>query len=45
MLAGATAGGMFGLYYGYTRKKNLAVMTIAGGVIGALVSRLLTPSA
>lgn len=44
MVAGATAGGVFGLYYGYTRKKSMPVMAVAGAIVGAVVSRLLTPS-
>ncbi len=42
-IAGATVGGMFGLYYGYTRKKGLLVCTGAGVIMGAILSRLLMP--
>lgn len=43
MVAGATIGGLFGLYYGYTKKKNVLVMCAAGAVAGLLVSVLIIP--
>jgi hypothetical protein len=43
MIAGATIGGLGGLYYGFSRKKNMLVYCGAGAVVGALLSRLLMP--
>ncbi len=43
MITGAVVGGIFGLYYGYTRKKNMLVMTGAGALIGGILSRLIMP--
>lgn len=44
MITGAVVGGSFGLYYGFVKKKNIAVMTIGGMVVGVILTRLLTPS-
>lgn len=43
MITGATIGGCFGLYYGYTRKKNMLVMAGAGALMGGILSRLIMP--
>lgn len=42
-VAGACVGGLFGVYYGYTKRKNILAMTLIGGVTGAILSRLLVP--
>lgn len=42
-IAGAAIGGMFGVYYGYTKKKNMLATGLAGLVMGAILSRLLMP--
>lgn len=42
-IAGACVGGMFGVYYGYTRKKSILATTAIGAIGGAILSRLLTP--
>lgn len=42
-IAGACIGGLGGVYYGYTRKKNILVMGATGALVGAILSRLIMP--
>jgi hypothetical protein len=42
-MTGAVIGGLGGVYYGYTRKKNVLVMGVAGVIVGAILSRLIMP--
>lgn len=41
--AGAVVGVFAGMYYGYTRKKNVFVMGAVGAAIGALMTRAFLP--
>lgn len=42
-IAGGTVGLLGGLYYGYSRKKNILICALLGAGIGAVVSRILMP--
>lgn len=42
-VTGACVGGLFGVYYGFSRKKNMLVYAGAGAVVGAILSRILVP--
>lgn len=41
--AGGIAGGVFGLYYGYSRQKNPLVWGLVGAIAGAVVVRVVMP--
>jgi outer membrane lipoprotein SlyB len=41
-ISGAAVGGLFGMYYGYSKEKNMLVCGIVGSVIGAVVARVFT---
>lgn len=43
IISGAAVGAAFGFYYGYSRKKNILVMGVAGAIVGALVAKILMP--
>lgn len=43
MVAGATVGLLFGLYYGYTRSKNVLITGAAGAIGGGILARLFMP--
>jgi gas vesicle protein len=42
-IAGGTVGMIGGIYYGYSRRKNVLVSALLGGALGAIVTRLLMP--
>ncbi len=44
MAAGFITGGLFGLYYGYSKQKNMITTGIVFAVGGLIVSRLLVPT-
>lgn len=42
-IAGSATGLLIGVYYGYSRKKNMLVTSLMGALAGAVVVRLLMP--
>jgi uncharacterized protein YcfJ len=40
IVSGAAVGGMMGIYYGYSKDKNMLAMGILGAIIGSVVVRL-----
>lgn len=40
MISGAIVVGLFGMYYGYTKKKNVLVFGAGGAVVGAIAARM-----
>ncbi len=40
---GAAVGGIFGMYYGWSRKKNILVWGMFGALGGAIIARILMP--
>lgn len=43
MIAGGTVGLMMGLYYGFSKQKNMLICGVIGGAAGAALTRLLMP--
>lgn len=42
-VAGAATGCLIGVYYGYSRKKNMLVSALMGALAGAFIIRLCMP--
>jgi len=42
-ISGAAIGAVFGMYYGYSKKKNVLIMGAAGALIGAIVTKMFMP--
>lgn len=42
-IAGGTVGGLFGIYYGYSKKKNVMICAVIGAGLGAILSRIMMP--
>lgn len=42
-IAGATVGVFAGMYYGYTRKKNVFITSAFGAVVGIITTRAFLP--